>query len=166
MLEDPSRIIREEVYAEDHWHDFEDQARAVRTKQFKYIRNYYPDLPNTPSADIIRGELFQSILKLKNEAALTNVKTKSMFESRADEELYDIIEDPYEMNNLAMDSAYFGVLESMRQTLAEWQIETDDVVPVERTPDEFTRDTGEPLPVRKRPRPSKKDMTYQPRINK
>lgn len=162
MLQDPQNSIREVVYAEDHWHDFEDQARAVRTKEYKYIRNYYQDLPNTPSADILRGELFQSILSLKQNGQLAaNTKTMSMFEPRAAEELYDVINDPDELKNLAHDPDYAMVLETMRDYLSDWQSNTEDIIPEIRTPDEFTRDTGEPLPARKRPRASKKEMYSQ-----
>ena len=46
----------------------------------------------------------------------------------------------------------------MRAALADWETKTEDVMPTERTPDEFDRLTGLPTPARIRPRPSKAEM--------
>ena len=158
LLYDPAGSIREAVYAEDHWHDFEDQARAVRTTRFKYLKNYYPELSNTPSADILRGAVFREILKQREQGELASGRSSSMFEPRAEEELYDVTVDPFELNNLAADAEYLEVLDEMRGLLEEWRRETHDVLPVQRTADEFDRETGQPLPNRIRPRPSKYQM--------
>ena len=45
----------------------------------------------------------------------------------------------------------------MSQALSSWGQETGDVAPITLSPDEFDRETGEPLSGRSRPRPSKKD---------
>lgn len=43
-----------------------------------------------------------------------------------DEELYDLIFDPTEQQNLAPDPAYRAVLDEMRQRLSRWMHKTDD----------------------------------------
>jgi N-sulfoglucosamine sulfohydrolase len=47
--------------------------------------------------------------------------------------------------------------------LNQWGRETDDRIPANRTPDEFDRETGQPLPTRRRPRPGKKEMNPAPK---
>jgi hypothetical protein len=77
---------------------------------------------------------------------------------RPSEELYDVINDPHEMYNLSENPNYKHVLIEFRQALHDWSKHTDFQVPTVRTPDEFDRESGEPLPNRIRPRPSKKDF--------
>jgi hypothetical protein len=68
------------------------------------------------------------------------------------EELYDIQADPHELENLAGDPKFATELAELRGALDAWKKETRDDTPAVRTPDEFDRETGEPLPGRKRPR--------------
>lgn len=152
LLANPQRPVRDYIYAEHHWHDFDACERAVRSEQFKYIRNYFSDLAGTPPADAVRSPTFQVMRRLRNDGKLTNAQKNSFEKPRPAEELYDVNSDPDEMNNLAVDPGYATTLAKMRQQLESWQKETHDSAPVARTPDEFDRETGEPLPDRKRPR--------------
>lgn len=158
LLTNSDTVIRNSIYAEDHWHDYEDYTRAVRTKEFKYIRNFYTDLPNTPSADAFVGATFQSMIKLKKSGQLTEPQLVCFNATRPREELYDIIDDPYELTNLALDSEYKSALEALRSTLRDYRKATNDSLPAYRTPDEFDRITGKSNSFRKRPRPSKVEM--------
>ena len=152
LLENPETAIREYVYAEHHWHDFDACERAVRSEQFKYIRNYFPELQGTPPADAVRSPSFQVMRRLRDAGKLTKAQMDCFQKPRAAEELYDVNSDPHELNNLAADPGYATTLTKFREQLASWQKDTGDKAPVVRTPDEFDRETGEPLPERKRPR--------------
>lgn len=158
ILAKPEYKIRKSVYAEDHWHDFEDYTRAVRTEKFKYIRNFYPDLPNTPSADALRSPTFRSMQKLRDENKLSQAQMTCFVTPRPMEELYDIINDPFELNNLVENKEYTKVLDELREEMNRIRIETNDSIPSKRTPDEFDRETGQPNKYRIRPRPSKSEM--------
>ncbi|MEM9529017.1 MAG: sulfatase-like hydrolase/transferase [Bacteroidota bacterium] len=147
--------IREQVYAEDHFHDFEDYTRAIRTDRYKYIKNFYPDLPNTPSADILRDRSWQSMLVEAEAGNLTKAQLRCFEEPRPEEELYDIVADPYELNNLAATTAAQDILDDMRQRLKAVRDKTKDFLPANRMPDDFFRETGYPTKFRIRPRPSK-----------
>ncbi|WP_298480086.1 sulfatase [uncultured Maribacter sp.] len=155
LLEDGKIEIHEEIYAEDHFHDYEDYTRAVRTKKFKYVKNYYTDLPNTPSADIIRGRSWQSMLSEKAKNSLNKAQLKCFEIPRDEEELFDIVNDPNELINLAKNPEYAEVLADMQSRLRKIREETNDVMPTERTQDDFFRETGFPTKYRIRPRPSK-----------
>ncbi|MFY0607699.1 MAG: sulfatase [Cyclobacteriaceae bacterium] len=147
--------FREDIYAEDHFHDFEDYTRAVRTKQFKYIKNFYEDLPNTPSADVLRDLTWKSMKEEKAKGNLNADQMNCFVIPRPVEELYDVVADPYELNNLAMSQEYSNQMEDMRRRLQTIRTKTKDYLPTERTPDDFVRETGFPTKYRIRPRPSK-----------
>lgn len=155
MLTDTSIDIRDQIYAEDHFHDYEDYTRAIRTKQFKYVRNFYDDLPDTPPADVNRGRSWQSMLVEYKTAALNEAQVKCFKKPRDKEELFDIVADPFELNNLAYDPAYAVELNEMRERMMQTRTQSQDFVPAERTPDDFFRETGMPTKYRIRPRPSK-----------
>ncbi|MBL9189696.1 MAG: sulfatase [Opitutaceae bacterium] len=159
VLRDAALPYREFAFAEDHWHDYEDHARAVMTQRFKLIRNDYPDLPATPSADAGRGLSWQSMLKLHQQGKLTVAQQACFLAPRAPWELYDLQRDPGELHNRFNDPAYATVRAQLQQALEQWTRETNDFLPSKRTPDEFNRVTGEPdHRVRVRPRPSKMQM--------
>ena len=161
LLEDPKRVIRPYAFAEKNWHDFEDHVRAVRGTQFKYIRNYYHDLPNTPPADAVRSPTYE-VMKAAFQAGSLPPSQRGCFVApRPQEELYDTSQDPHELNNLASDPRYQQQLTEMRTALRRWERATGDAPAELRTADEFDRVTGKPTPARRRPRWSKKKMVAE-----
>lgn len=158
LLSNPEKPIREYIFAEKNWHDFEDDVRAVRNERYKYIRNYYDDLPQTPPADALRSPTYGELLRLKEKGDLTNDQMACFLVPRTPEELYDTKLDPDELNNLADDDRYAPLLRAMRAALTDWEKRTGDTVPELRTADEFDRDSGLPTDARVRPRLSKKEM--------
>ena len=159
ILVDPTAPARNYAFAEDHWHDYEDHGRAIANQRWKLIRNSYVDLQNTPSADAGRSPTWQSMLKLKADNKLNAAQLRCFTSPRAEFELYDLKNDPFETKNLAGSKEHQATLLKMQSALAVWSKKTNDYLPTKRTPDEFHRVTGAPdHSVRKRPRPSKKDM--------
>jgi N-sulfoglucosamine sulfohydrolase len=152
VFSNPETILHEFVYAEHNWHDYEDRGRAVRSLNLKYIRNSYADLPCTPPADAMRSPTYTAMRRLREEGKLSAPQLACFVKPRPAEELYDLESDPHELRNLAALPQMTGELERMRKALDDWVKETDDKTPAIRTPDEFSRDTGEPLPNRVRPR--------------
>ncbi|WKX78355.1 sulfatase family protein [Zobellia laminariae] len=158
LLEDTKAKTRDIIYAEDHWHDYEDYTRAVRTKDFKYIRNFYTDLPNTPSADAFIGGTFKSMQELKKKGELNEAQLACFITPRLEEELYDVVNDPYELKNLALYPEHSKKLVELRTEMNSIRKASKDSLPTFRTPDEFNRETGKSNSFRKRPRPSKVEM--------
>jgi len=163
LLENPSQPIREYIFAEAHWHDFEKFTRAVRSKEFLYIRNFLPEYAKTPPADAVRSPTFEVMREMRDAGELTEAQMVVFNKPAPEEELYDVQDDPYQMHNLANDPEYTGQLEQFRKELAAFQSRTDDVFPEFRTPDEFDRELGTPLENRERPRPSKEEMQNRAR---
>jgi N-sulfoglucosamine sulfohydrolase len=158
LLADPGKSIQQHVFAERHWHDFEAWQRAVRSTRYKYIRNEFPDLPDTPPADALRSPTFRALQRLHDAGFLNEAQSHCFVTPRAPEELYDLETDPHELHNLADNPRHHALLMEMRILLNAWQTKTGDRPPKVRTPDEFDRETGRPLPARQRPRPSKQEM--------
>ncbi|MEM1228530.1 MAG: sulfatase [Planctomycetota bacterium] len=159
VLSDPTLSHRQYAFGEDHWHDYEDHARCVVDGRFKLIRNDYPDLPSTPSADAGRGLSWQAMLRLNAKGALSTAQQACFRSPRPAWELYDLQRDPGELNNRIDEPAYASTKKRLQEAMESWTKTTGDYLPSKRTPDEFDRVTGEPdHSVRVRPRPSKEQM--------
>lgn len=145
QLHDPTAPGRDYIYGERHWHDYGDFARAVRSERWKYIRNYFPDLPNQPPADAVRSPAFTTMRQLHAAGKLTAAQAVSFQAPRPREELYDLTADPHELRNLADDRNHQATLGQLRTALENFQKTTKDRVPDRVRPDEFHRVTGERL---------------------
>ena len=105
-----------------------DRVRAVRTDQYKYIRNFYPELPWTQYNYYIEQEvdgqtnyeLFGIMRDLHAQGQLNAAQALFWAPEKPREELYDIVADPWETNNLAANPDYRNALEDMRRRLDEW----------------------------------------------
>ncbi len=109
-----TKSVRDEIFAGSTWHAAYEPQRAVRTTRHKYIRRWgerlTPVLPNTddgPSKDLL----------LRNGWAEREIPK---------EQLYDLVFDPGEANNLLADPAYADVLSDLRGRLDGWMHDTDD----------------------------------------
>ncbi|MCS1411847.1 MAG: Arylsulfatase [Verrucomicrobia subdivision 3 bacterium] len=165
VLDDPTVSVRDYVFAEDHWHDYEDHGRAVGNQRYKLIRNDYPDLAATPSADVGRSLTWQRMLTLRGKGGLTFVQEACFVRPRPEWELYDLLNDPHELRNIVDVPQLQSLVTTLKRELTEWEKRTGDYLPTVRTPDEFDRATGKPdHSVRVRPRQSKHEMfgTYGP----
>lgn len=119
---------RDAIYLGMTWHDRYNPVRAVRTEDFKYVRNfdiqpevYLPiDIFGTPAGRAVREEFYVG--------------------TRSAEELYDLSADPDEQENLASDRPphrdpdtaagpepeYAETLTTLRERLRTWMETVDD----------------------------------------
>jgi len=126
---DPEYVFTSRLRMDERY----DMVRAVRNKKYRYIRNYMPFripmqhlhyLFNAPSA-----QSWEDAFK----AGQTNEVQSRDFLEKPVEELYDVENDPWEINNLAADPKYTDVLDRMRNALDNWRIETRDVAVIPET---------------------------------
>ena len=156
LLKNPAGpAVREYAFAEKNWHDYDASQRAVRTARFKYIRNLDPEVPNTPPADAVRSPTFVTMVRMRQAGELTPEQAEIFQAPKPAEELYDLAADPHELHNLAADPDRADLLDELRSALDRWRVNTGDPDPPLRSPDEFDREAGTPLPARARPRRSK-----------
>jgi N-sulfoglucosamine sulfohydrolase len=144
-LNDPSAEVREYIAAEHNWHDYQAHERAVRNNRYLYIRNSFPQLNASPPADAVRSITYQEMIRLYKEGKLNEFQLDCFIEPRDPEELYDVVEDPFQFTNLAQDPEYGSALSEMRNLLDKWIEETNDSIPEKPTPDKFDRWTGRQL---------------------
>ncbi len=161
LLSDARTSIRRQVFAEQNWHDYAQRSRCVRTEYFKFIVNEYVDVPLTPGADAVRGGAYREMLRLRDAGQLPAHQRQCFEVPRPAMELYDLRSDPGEFHNLVAVPAYANVVAELRGKLDQWKKDTNDVAPKRRSPDEFERETGAPLPNRIRPRAGKAEMAKQ-----
>ncbi len=144
LLSDPAASMRDYIFAEHNWHDYQAHERGVRSPRYLYICNAFSRLSCSPPADAVRSITFQAMVKLHAEGKLLPEQLGCFVTPRTTEELYDVEADPHQLLNVAGDPKYAGVLEQMRRVQEQWARDTDDAVPESPTPDKFDRTTGKP----------------------
>jgi arylsulfatase A-like enzyme len=119
---------REFVFAaRDRADETVDRIRAVRSAQFKYIRNYYPTRPYLqPNRYKDDKAIVQAMRHLYAKGKLNRDQALIMADTRPREELYDLQADPHELRNLAADPAHAATLARHRAALEDWIQRTDD----------------------------------------
>jgi arylsulfatase A-like enzyme len=99
-----------------------DLVRAVRDKRYRYIRNFMPHLPNGQHIEYLwQMPAMRSWWGLFVQNGLTEEQA-AFFRERSREELYDIENDPDEVDNLAYDPRYAAVRKRMREALESWMV--------------------------------------------
>ncbi|MFV8167095.1 sulfatase [Mycobacterium sp. 134] len=113
--------VRSEVYTTKTYHDSFDPIRAIRTKEYSYIENYATrplldlpwDIADSPPARVLGDRVLAP---------------------RPDRELYDLVADPTERNNLLGPDATDkdeAIAENLALLLNDWRQKTLDVIPSE-----------------------------------
>lgn len=111
----------------DRFDESTDMQRSVLDGRFVYIKNFIPELPL-----IYRNKYREQIpmnkylIELDSLNALSGDDAYIFMKSKPIEELYDLKNDPYEINNLALDINYKDKLEKLRKKLSDWQIDIKD----------------------------------------
>lgn len=107
--------------AADRFDGFTDVLRAVRDKQFKYIRNYRPEQGYyLPVAYREKIPAMQDLLRLRDEGKLNDVQMQWFRTSKPKEELFDCKADPFELNNLAEQPEYNEKLNELKTEMDRW----------------------------------------------
>lgn len=123
-----SKIKRTYIHsAVDRLDGITDAIRAVRDKQFKYIRNYKSRqgyyAPITYREKI---PTMKELLRLRNEGKLNDIQAQWFRKTKAPEELFDCKADPHELNNLANNPDYKQKLIELSSEMDRWIKEIGD----------------------------------------
>ncbi len=120
--------------ARDRMDEAPDRIRAVRSKQFKYIRNFRPELPYAQRIDYMEQMPTMQVWRKLNYEGSLNGPQKLFFQlTKPAEELYDVNADPHEIHNLATNLKNESVLKEMRAALDRWMTETKDMGAIPET---------------------------------
>jgi hypothetical protein len=129
------------IAARDRCDETVDRIRAVRTTQYKYIRNYYPERAYTQQ-NIYKDTSYPPLRVMRDLKAAGKLKPAEMLfmaDTRPPEELYDLESDPHEIRNLAGTEEHKATLAELGRILDKWITETGDKgeVPENPLPDEY-----------------------------
>lgn len=125
---DPKNKPRKYVFAaRDMIEDVMDHIRCVRTQNFKYIRNYTPENGYRECYYVQNHRPMLSVMQdMYKVNQLTPAQSLLLAETKPVEELYDIINDPYELHNLAELPEYQKELKKLRKAMDRWIKDTGD----------------------------------------
>lgn len=105
-------------------------ARMVRTKRYKYILNLAPEIEYHTHMDKATDhdggrEYWPSwIEKARTDVHAQNIL--NLYHKRPARELYDLLADPEEMNNLAEDPKYGEILKNLQTQMVSWRKQQGD----------------------------------------
>lgn len=133
ILEDPKAVVRDVAFAEHNWHVYKNHERMVRCGDWLYIRNNFADQQNL-CAEAYIGGAGQELWQAAEDGELTGPQ-KNLFRNPCpEEELYNVIDDPTQLHNLASSEETRKVMRRMRGLLRQWTEQTGDTVPKDPTP--------------------------------
>jgi N-sulfoglucosamine sulfohydrolase len=120
---------REYIFAaRDRMDETYDIIRAVRDKRFKYIRNLQACKPYAQYIDYMdKMPTMQEMRRLNKEGKLLGPQRLFFLPEKPQEELYDTVADPHEINNLASHPDHRKTLERLRTVLDQWMKDTNDL---------------------------------------
>src|SRR5690606_5368081 len=111
---------RDFVFAEHNWHVFQAHERMVRYKDWVYIRNAFPDrraLVGESSRQFPAGkELWDAYSKGDTRRQQEDVFMKP----RPTEELFHLVSDPDQFDNLAQNAEHAAILQFLRKVMDQW----------------------------------------------
>jgi len=128
FLGDQKSAPREYIFsARDRMDEWFDCRRAVRDERYRYIRNYRPDLGAYLDLDFRRSmNTMQELLEGRDGETLNEAQKYWFRTDKEEEELYDLEQDPFELNNLAGDPEYRKVKARLSKVLDRWISGIDD----------------------------------------
>lgn len=122
-------VGREHVIAErDRCDETVDIIRSVTTQRYKYIRNFLPHLPHAQANQYKDGKKILQVARKAHAAGELAPITAGLFEApRPFEELYDLQNDPHELNNLATEPEHASTVHQLREILRSEMIARHDL---------------------------------------
>jgi uncharacterized sulfatase len=122
--------------ARDKMDETHDSMRAIRSKDYKLIQNLMPERPWCQFNHYKEGAYpmlaAMNVMNLKGE--LTPEQAIFFASNKPDLELFDLRNDPHELNNLAGDPSHAQVQTEMLAALKDWR---ENVIHDQGVTDEF-----------------------------
>lgn len=142
LLGEPDPCPRDAVFIERERHanvrrgNLGYPMRAVRTRDFLYVRNLRPDRwpAGDPDVFFIHGRPFGDVdttrvkdfLLARRDDPAQAAHVARIFGKRPAEELYDLRHDPYQLTNVAGSPDHAAALASHRKRVDDWMKDTHD----------------------------------------
>jgi arylsulfatase A-like enzyme len=134
LLRDPQATVRDFVFAEHNWHNFPAHVRMVRTGNYVYLRNAWPDLMLPGAADTFYNPSADALKAARARGTLTPLQANVFLQPRPSEEFFDLAADPLQETNLAGSPNPPPALAKLRAAMTRWTEETGDTVQTRPSP--------------------------------
>lgn len=127
---------RDYIFAEHNSHGPDPKehypSRVVFDGQFYYIKNLMPNKSYLLPADLREykgwsNKSYDATIEAKDTHPMQFNVLKTLEKGRPAEELYDMKNDPYQLNNLAEDEAYKTKKNELKDALIQWRKDTGDI---------------------------------------
>jgi len=135
ILKNPRAEVRKIAFAEQNWHVYQAHQRMVRSGDFLYIKNNFPERRALSMESDPTFPAGKELWAKERSGELTESQRDVFRQPRPGEELYQVSDDPFQLHNQAGKPEFHQELEEMRATLQVWSEETGDSVPTDPTPD-------------------------------
>ena len=107
--------------ASDRFDEVPEKIRAVKSKRYKYIKNYNIYIPHAFDNKYRSQMKLMKHLSNLNDNDLLSKKEKLWFQNpKSFEEFYDLKNDPFELNNIIDDIKYKDEINNLREQLDNW----------------------------------------------
>ena len=128
---------REMVFAERGWHfgpigrsDGFDLSRSITTRRYLYLYNATPEKIFSP-VDMSQNLGWLAIKQMHEEGTLSALHERLYFQNpRPLFELYDLQEDPFQLENLAGEAKVKAVETKLRMEMDKWMVRESDFLPL------------------------------------
>ncbi|MFK7851811.1 MAG: sulfatase [Akkermansiaceae bacterium] len=134
ILKNPKETVREVVFAEQNWHVYRNHSRLVRSANFAYIKNNFPNQMNLCSESDLTYPAGKELWQAHATGKTGQDHWQTFANPVPEEELYDLSEDPHQLNNLAQNPSHIEFIIRGRSLLKQWSQETGDTIPENPTP--------------------------------
>ncbi len=126
VLEETNPAGWDEVYASHTFHEITMYypMRVIRTREFKCILNLAHRLPFPFASDLYASDTWQAVLR--EGLDMYGSRSVEDYLHRPRYELYDLQNDPHEVNNLADSPDHAEILTQLQDKLRHWQQATKD----------------------------------------
>jgi uncharacterized sulfatase len=105
-----------------------DRIRSARSKQYRFIKNFHPELPYAQWINYMDEMPTMKVWRQQAFAGKLNPVQMAFFaKTKPPEELYDIVADPHETKNLAADPAHAAALKRHREATEQWIADAKDL---------------------------------------
>ncbi|MEC9093963.1 MAG: sulfatase-like hydrolase/transferase [Planctomycetota bacterium] len=102
-----------------------DRVRTIRTDRFRYTRNFFLDRVFLQPQYRDNRPFLKSLRDAYAAGTLAPKLAEIYFGERPAEELYDVIKDPAQINNLANEPKFTKILQEHRAILSQWLAKGD-----------------------------------------
>jgi N-sulfoglucosamine sulfohydrolase len=120
-------LPREYIYASrDRIDEVPDRQRAVRDSRYKYIRSWHPDQPGGHRLNFRDNIDMMEELHSMYAAGELNAQQRLWFEAPGEERLFDVVDDPYELNDLSKNAEHAETMLRLRDAMEAWRARVGD----------------------------------------